>query len=117
MGNNTIFSQLHKAFSNSGEVSTLPEGLEISGGEVFFQGYTACLQVCNVPVRDSGPDAWGYQVKLCLPALYSWDHGRNWYYEEDSLYKYLTCVGSELDLIYVNKEDNLEYLRYIAVEW
>lgn len=117
MKEHTIFDTIRKAFEPDGIGHALPEGLEISGQEAFFQGNVAKRQDREVCVRDSGPDAWGAQVSFSLPAWYSWDEGKSWYHEEESPYKFLTCVGSSLDLIYVNQEDQLEYVRYLAVEW
>lgn len=117
MKSHTIFKQIQNFFEPAEQGGQLPEGLRISGEEAHFLGESACLQEITLPVRDSGPDAWGAQVSFSLPAWYSWDEGRSWYCERENRYKFLTCVGSRLDLVYVNQEDKLEYVRYIAAEW
>ena len=117
MKRHTIFDPLRNAFEPTCQGGQLPEGLEVSDGEARFLGHAARRQDVEVCVRDSGPDAWGAQVSFSLPAWYSWDEGRSWSCEEESPCKFLTCAGSRLDLIYVNQEDRLEYIRYLAVEW
>lgn len=109
MKNLTIFSNLKNCFQplatglDRGTSGCLPPRIVLTENTITFDGFTTPRLWNTVPVREDGPEAWGYQIKVPAGGWYSRSGGTHWKQVESTTYVWLEYEGSTLDVIYIGQ--------------
>jgi hypothetical protein len=115
MKSNYLVNEIRRSLGDHPQ-GVSPFGIRPQGGPVSL-GQIPRSEL-TVPVRDSGPDAWGYRVPLPPGSKYMWNNDGVWHMSdrEQETGLWLTDVGSRLDVIFT-QEGRPMWLSYRAGEY
>lgn len=117
-----MFRSIHNAFEpvcipdgSAGGASGLPEGLSICGDEVCFNGHCAAFEERIAPVREDGPEAWGYSIPVPAGGAHMWNNSGQWHLNtrDKTIYVTVGTGGNEISVVYV-REGKPYGRRYVS---
>ena len=119
MSEHALFHKLQESFRQLADAPLpqvgLPIAYSIRENLLFYENGTTLREDCPVFIRDDGPDAWGYQVKIPAGSYYRRGNWEQWQQapQEHNEYLWLTVHGSVVDVI-TPHGILVDWTRYIA---
>ena len=102
-------------------IGNLPSSMTImDDNNISFNGKIYSKEVIQVGVREEGPAAWGYGIKLPIEIFFRYTQNfgekiSGWHRVQEHDIVYLELVGSGLETLQI-KDDTLEWKAYIAYD-
>ena len=117
-----MFRSIHNAFepiyipdgSNEGDTG-LPDGLRIEDDMVCFEDKASCFEERIAPVREDGPEAWGYSIPVPAGGAHMWNNSGVWHRNSGESTKYVSVSigGNTITVVFV--KDGKPYgRRYVS---
>lgn len=98
----------------------LPKEFEFQCGRLFYKEAGYAPQEYELRVREDGADAWGASVGVPGNSFvrHMGENGyhSNWHYIPEKKDIWLTMVGTEVEYIHNGPDEEIEWMRYKAVE-